>query len=660
MSNVEMKIVVLHPSNDVSTSPFAHLDPAHDLSRYLPEHSWTHVSIQKATAVRQLVELARAGYDVFYNACDGAWDEDRPGLEVVQTLERLGVAFTGAGSDFYDPPRRAMKMAAHTAGVAVPAFVEVRSNHDVARALRDLRFPMIVKHPYGYASVGMTRDSRVTDDESLRREIARMIEAYGGALVEEFVEGREFTVLVTEPRAEENGPWVLTPIEFTFPAGETFKHFDLKWRSYEGLVPRLVDDTELNRELKHAASVVFEALSGSGFGRCDFRTDASGKVQFLEINPNCSIFYPKGQFGSADFILARDPAGHRGFLEHLLLCASKRRERRHRAWEIQFRRDAGFGLVATERIAAGAPAVRYEETSHVLVSRRHVERHWKGLKSKWFERYAWPMTAEMHVLWSENPEDWRPINHSCDPNTWLDGLDLVARRDIEKDEPLTADYATFCGPAMASFECACGSELCRRIVRGTDYLREEIRERFANHASDFVKSAWRHADEQMHAPHEIVPCTFGLGLVSRRAWATGDVISPLSWGERSPHPTRWTLQCDDDQHAEPLPAELKYINHSCDPNVQFDMGAAVVRAIKDISPGEELSFFYPATEWAMAESFTCGCGASTCIGRVSGASQISGEILERYVLSRVIARKLAKTGSGLLLHTSMRIRARPG
>ena len=319
-----MKIAVLISSYDGSHVPFKNLDPEYDPSKYLPHHHCTHFRIVKATAVRQVIEIARQGFDVVINLCDGASDEDRAGIKVVETLERLNLAFTGAGAAFYDPSREAMKMACQSVGVLFPAYVIARESADVERALAGLRFPMIVKHPNSYSSIGLTRDSRVTDAESLHRETARMIEQFGAALIEEFIEGREFTVLVTEPRDQNEYAWALTPVEFCFPAGESFKHFDLKWKEFESMETRVVKDTSLAERLMEAARLTFTALGGSGYGRCDLRMDEAGDIYLLEINPNCAVFYPEGQFGSADFILASDPTGHRGFLEHLLACATRR------------------------------------------------------------------------------------------------------------------------------------------------------------------------------------------------------------------------------------------------------------------------------------------------------------------------------------------------
>eukprot|EP00198_Chlamydomonas_reinhardtii_P014391 XP_001703728.1 predicted protein [Chlamydomonas reinhardtii] len=64
-----------------------------------------------------------------------------------------------------------------------------------------LRFPLIVKHPGGYGSVGMTKDSKVHNEEQLWKQVARFVGSFGGALVEEFITGREFTVLVVEEPA---------------------------------------------------------------------------------------------------------------------------------------------------------------------------------------------------------------------------------------------------------------------------------------------------------------------------------------------------------------------------------------------------------------------------------------------------------------------------
>jgi D-alanine-D-alanine ligase len=638
-----MRIAILHPSYDGSAAPFRDLDPACDPARYLPEMRCTNFQIDKARAVKQITDIASQGFDVAINLCDGAWDEDRAGIEVVHALERLNMAFTGAASLFYDPSREAMKMACHSAGVKFPAYVMARHRDDAQRALSRLRFPMIVKHPNGYSSTGMTRDSRVTDESALRREVDRIIESYGAALIEEFIEGREFTALVTEARDENEEAWVFEPVEFCFPPGERFKHFDLKWKDYELMETRPVTDERLAARLREHSGLTFAALGGSGYARCDLRVDEAGEVYLLEINPNCGVFYPEGSFGSADFILAGDPAGHRGLLLHLLSCAIRRRERERKAWAIDFSAATGFRLIAARTLKAGEIAVRYEERAQRLVSKGHVERHWRGLRRQWFDRYAWPVAGDVHGVWSDDPDEWRPLNHSCDPNTWFEGLNLIARRDIAAGDELTAEYATFCGSYMQPFECHCGAAECRHVILGGDHLLPGIVERYGDRVSPFVHSARDVRPPARPQPFEIVRNAFGAGVVARRAWAAGDAVSPIVWGEPVPEPSRWTLQLGDGAHADPGPFELRFVNHSCSPNVYFDIQADVLRALRAIEPGDELCCFYPATEWTMAEGFECQCGAAECLGGIAGASHVNPHALGRYELSAFVREQVRAT-----------------
>jgi D-alanine-D-alanine ligase len=116
-----------------------------------------------------------------------------------------------------------------------------------------------------------------------------------------------------------------------------------------------------------------------------------------------------------------------------------------------------------------------------------LEKHWSEQEKAWFHAYAWPLTDQVWVIWSEEPEEWRPINHSCDPNTWLEGLDLVARRDISQGEEIQVDYATYGNNVLAPFDCTCGAPECRGRVREDDHLKPFL-EAYGDHISDFVRS----------------------------------------------------------------------------------------------------------------------------------------------------------------------------
>jgi D-alanine-D-alanine ligase len=382
-----------------------------------------------------------------------------------------------------------MKLACHYAGIDTPRFVQASGPGDAAAIAAALTFPLLVKHPQSYGSIGMTRESRVTDADALGREIARMCASYGGALVEEFIEGREFTVLVSEPKEGETEPQSYMPVEVRFPEGETFKHFALKWIDFRAMAWVPVEDEELADRLRDVSSRTFAAIGGVGYGRCDLRMGADGRIHVLEINPNCALFLPAGEFGSADEILALDPGGHRAFTDHILGAAMRRRDGRIPRTAVRYHPSRGWGVCASRDIPAGEVVHRHEEGPHHLVSRAHAERTWDAVHLRWLAQYAWPLTDDLCVMWSNRPADWRPIDHSCDPNAWLLGLDLVARRTIRRGEPVTMDYATFCGPGMENFRCRCGSPLCRGTIRGSDHLLPDVGERYDGHLSDWVRRA---------------------------------------------------------------------------------------------------------------------------------------------------------------------------
>ncbi|MGD2120462.1 MAG: SET domain-containing protein-lysine N-methyltransferase [Gemmatimonadota bacterium] len=463
-----------------------------DPTPFLKSHDWVVEGLTKGSAVARLNQLSRKDFDLFFNLCAGAWDEESPGIEVVRTLEQLNVPFTGATSEFYEPSREAMKRVCSAWDIGYPDYVLARSEEDIVRAAETLHFPLIVKHPSSYSSVDLWKTSRVETTFSLRYRARPLMEKYGSVLIEEFIEGREFTVLVAENPDHLSRPVTYVPVEFVFPEGESFKHSDMKWKDYHSMKEIPLHDGELGDRLRATAADFFLGMRGASFGRCDIRMDRDEKLYMLEINPNCGVYYAPSDPGSADLALLNDPAGHQGFTDLLIRAALARHARKQRGWETRSIPGNGYAVFASREIAQGETIMAFEGTPHTIVSRAWVEKNWGERGKEWFKAYAWPLTEDIWVTWSEDPECWRPINHSCDPNAWLEGLDLVARRPIANGEEIRVDYATYGNNIQAPFDCTCGSSQCRGRVREDDHL-QPFMERYGGHISDFVRSARRQA-----------------------------------------------------------------------------------------------------------------------------------------------------------------------
>lgn len=326
-----MRICLL-TTQDLDADPFPPDDWPCDPRPFLPQEQWHVETLNKKTSVEVITRLVEGGeFDLFFNLCDGAADQGIPGIEVVETLEKLGVPFTGATSNYYEPTREEMKEACRREGIATPAAVLARDGADVERAAETLRFPLFVKHHNSYASVDLSRNSRVQSRAGLLQQAHKIISRYGAALVEEYIDGIECTVLVAENPDDPDRPVSYVPMQYRFPEGEEFKHADLKWVDYDALSSFPVEDPVLAARLREEAGRFFVALGGASFGRCDVRVNAGGTPYFLEINPNCGVYYPPSDPGSADLCLMKDPAGHEGFTRQLVRAALVRHARRQAA-----------------------------------------------------------------------------------------------------------------------------------------------------------------------------------------------------------------------------------------------------------------------------------------------------------------------------------------
>jgi hypothetical protein len=128
---------------------------------------------------------------------------------------------------------------------------------------------------------------------------------------------------------------------------------------------------------------------------------------------------------------------------------------------------------------------------------------------------------------------------------------------------------------------------------------------------------------------------YGARLVTTASIARGEKFFQIENYRLVREPTYQTIQVGVGEHIEEL-GVLAYLNHSCRPNVLVHTGQMACYAARDIAAGEELSFFYPSTEWEMARPFLCLCGAPECIRMVTGARHIPLDVLSRYFVNEHI------------------------
>ena len=163
-------------------------------------------------------------FDVFLNICEGYEFEDMQddvlgydAIEVVRALEELELPFTGAHSNCFDPTREEMQAVADANGIGFARGYQVKNVLEAQELVKNLRYPIMIKHPKSYGSTGMTKDSRADTLEEVKTQVARICSEFGAARMEEFIVGKEFNVLVVDNVDDLSDPVAYPPAELIFP-----------------------------------------------------------------------------------------------------------------------------------------------------------------------------------------------------------------------------------------------------------------------------------------------------------------------------------------------------------------------------------------------------------------------------------------------------------
>ncbi len=319
---------------------------------YNLDRSWPAPDREEILALVQTLEegLTTAGHPIqivcleddkieeVLSGCDPSrqivfnWCEEVPGIPsssaiVARKLEELGFTYTGADSQAlqfsYDKP--AVKQRLKNKQIPTPTWQVcpegANPNWD--------RFPAIVKPAFEHYSFGITPESVVHDRGELMRRAAKIIETFHQpALIEDFIEGREFHVSVVG-----NGRLKVFPIaEMDFSSIQESSarictydsKFDPGSMDYQLIRLRLpaLLSAEETQQLERVAISAFRATNCRDYARLDIR-QRDGTFYVLDVNPNADLSpdtslvlsavlagYSYGQFGSLLVNLAahRHPA----------------------------------------------------------------------------------------------------------------------------------------------------------------------------------------------------------------------------------------------------------------------------------------------------------------------------------------------------------------
>ncbi|HKZ84773.1 MAG TPA: ATP-grasp domain-containing protein [Anaerolineae bacterium] len=225
-----------------------------------------------------------------FNLCEHLQGDSHRDGEVAQRMTDLGLRFTGAsvGTLANAQNKAHTKEILKAAGVPTARYQVFAQRDDLIR----VSLPAIVKPVAEDASIGIDRDSVVRDELSLRRRVEYVLDTYREpALVEEFIDGREFNVGLWG-----NGRLYMLPIaeldycDWADPY-QRFLHFDAKWNpealEYRTMYVRCPADIDnaLAERIGKTARMAYRVMGCRDYARVDMRLK-DGRPMVLEVNPN--------------------------------------------------------------------------------------------------------------------------------------------------------------------------------------------------------------------------------------------------------------------------------------------------------------------------------------------------------------------------------------
>ncbi len=322
----DLPVLLLH--NLDHTWPQADIDMCLELGDTMLEklQAAGHPVIKARLENDQLASLL-SGYDstqlIVFNWCEEVPGIPRSSWMVAQELERQGFTYTGADYPalVFSQDKRQVQQKLKDAGVPTPVWKVFYSADEVNWEL----FPAIVKPSFEHYSLGIERESVVETMDELIQRVSYVIERYQQpALVEEFIDGREFHVgVVGNDRLQ-----MLPPAEIDF---SVFPDIHDRLCTYEAnFVPSSIAYQNsfaklpirfTARELRLLENVVLGAYRATGcrdYARMDVRM-REGRFYILDVNHNADlspdnslikaaemIGYPYGYFASLLINLAAE------------------------------------------------------------------------------------------------------------------------------------------------------------------------------------------------------------------------------------------------------------------------------------------------------------------------------------------------------------------
>lgn len=212
--------------------------------------------------------------DIVFIALHGMNGEDG---RVQAAFDLMGIKYTGSGylGAAMGMDKIITKQMVRPLGVRTPDWHSYHhaSEGDIPQMMAENKVPCVVKDPMGGSSVGVYI---VKDEAALEDALHQVLKNSTDVLVEQFIQGREFTNAVLMGKA-------LPSVEIVPKVGGYDYQNKYQAGATEEICPGRLTE-EQAREMGEMAVTVHEGLGLRTYSRSDFMLGDDGQIYFIEVN----------------------------------------------------------------------------------------------------------------------------------------------------------------------------------------------------------------------------------------------------------------------------------------------------------------------------------------------------------------------------------------
>lgn len=233
----------------------------------------------------RLVDFLSSGKrcDLVFNICEGMYGIARE-AQVPCLLDAYKIPYVFSEPDILNLTldKGLTKLVVKQAGIATADFKVIYQLNELQ--LVDIPYPLFVKPVAEGTSKGIDDFSLVQNQLQLEKSVRYLLETFHQpVLVESFLPGREFTVGVSGSGNETKALGTMEVLLNEHTPHPMYSYTVKKeWEKYASYHIS-VDPVAL--ECAEIAVEVWKLIRGKDAGRVDFRLDAKGKPNFIEVNP---------------------------------------------------------------------------------------------------------------------------------------------------------------------------------------------------------------------------------------------------------------------------------------------------------------------------------------------------------------------------------------